>query len=82
MKFVFLAGGFSGFAVAAFVSWMSGHAPERVFLDATFGCLGGAWLFRWFWSVLLSAMRETVVNRHRAAIAAAAAAASAQKSHD
>ena len=79
MKFVFLAGGFTGFAVAAFVSWMSDHAPERIFLDATLGCLAGAWLFRWFWRVLLSALRETVLSRHRAAAAAAAAEANSPK---
>ncbi|HUG11291.1 MAG TPA: hypothetical protein VMM36_09770 [Opitutaceae bacterium] len=77
MKFIFLVGGFTGFATAAFVSWISDHAPERVFLDATLGCLAGAWLFRWFWRVVLGAMRETVVNRHRAT-----AAAQTLKPHD
>jgi hypothetical protein len=79
MKFVFLAGGFTGFAIAAVGSWFAGHALERVFLDATLGCLAGAWLFRWFWRVLIGALHETVLTRHRAA---AAAANTSHKTHD
>ena len=70
MKFVFLAGGLSGFVLGLVTSWMLDHAPDRVFLDASVGCLAGALLFRWFWKVVLAGLRDTVVARHRAHLAA------------
>jgi hypothetical protein len=75
MKFVFLLGGTAGFALTAFASWFAGHAADRVFLDAAVGCLCGALLFRWFWTVVVRGMREVMLQRHAAATAAAAAAA-------
>ena len=77
MKFVFLAGGFAGFLLAGAGSLWAGHAPDRVLLDAAVGCLAGALLFRWFWTVLVRGIRETIVARQ--AVAAAAAAAAKQK---
>lgn len=71
MKFVFLFGGCTGFAVAALTAWAAGRGIERIFFDATVGCLCGAVLFRWFWQVLLRSLRETFLARHRAALAAA-----------
>ena len=71
MKFIFLLGGFTGFALTAFTGWCADRAPDRILLDAALGCLAGAVLFRWFWNVLLSALRETLVARHRAAAAVA-----------
>ncbi len=70
MKFVFLFGGVSGFVLGLVTSWMLDHAPDRVFLDAAVGCLVGALLFRWFWKVVLTGLRDTVVARHRAQLAA------------
>lgn len=70
MKFVFLTGGLSGFLLGLVTSWMLDHAPDRVFLDASVGCLAGALLFRWFWKVVLTGLRDTVVARHRASVAA------------
>ena len=70
MKFVFLAGGLSGFVLGLVTSWMLDHQPDRVFLDASVGCLVGALLFRWFWKVVLAGLRDTVVARHRAHLAA------------
>lgn len=75
MKYVFLMGGIAGFSLTAAASHLAGHAVDRVLLDASVGCLCGALLFRWFWSVLLSGMRETMLQRHAAATAAAAHAA-------
>jgi hypothetical protein len=77
MKFVFLFGGVTGFIVALLTSWQLEHAADRVFLDAAVGCLAGAVLFRWFWTIVLAGLRDTVVARHRAALAAASAAAPA-----
>jgi hypothetical protein len=70
MKFVFLTGGLSGFLLGLVTSWQLDHAPDRVFLDASVGCLAGALLFRWFWKVVLAGLRDTVVARHRASLAA------------
>jgi hypothetical protein len=55
------------------------HSAQRIFLDAAVGCLVGAYLFRWFWTVLVGGIRETIMIRHAAATAAAAAAAPKQK---
>lgn len=73
MKFVFLAGGFAGFISTAAASYWAGHEPDRVFFDAAVGCLVGALLFRWFWTVLVRGIRETIIARGAAAAANAAA---------
>lgn len=78
MRFVFLLGGLVGFAIAAGTSFAMECAPDRVFLDGALGCLVGAFLFRWLWSVVIAGLRETVVARQRAHSAAAAAAAAAE----
>ena len=72
MKFVFLAGGLAGFLLAAVAGYMADRAPDRIFLDAALGCLAGALLFRWFWTVLVRGIRETILIRHAATTAAAA----------
>jgi hypothetical protein len=72
MRFIFLFGGVLGFAVAAATSWLAERGPDRILLDAAVGCLAGALLFRWFWTVLLRGLRETILIRQKAAAAAAA----------
>ena len=79
MKFIFLLGGSTGFALTAAASYYAGHAPDRVFLDAAVGCLCGALLFRWFWTVLVGGIREVILQRHATVTAAAAATAAAAK---
>lgn len=71
MKFVFLLGGFSGFLLAGATGLALDHASDRVLLDAAVGCLAGAMLFRWFWTVLVRGIRETILIRHEAAAATA-----------
>lgn len=73
MRFIFMLGGLAGFAVAGATSWYSESGANRIFFDAACGCLVGALLFRWFWSVLLVGLRETVHARHKAVQAAQAA---------
>ncbi len=73
MRFIFLLGGISGFTVAGASSWYAECGPKRIFFDAACGCLVGALLFRWFWTVLLGGLRATVHARHKAAQAAQAA---------
>lgn len=77
MKFIFLAGGLAGFLATAGASYLADHQPDRVFFDGAVGCLVGALLFRWFWTVLVHGMRETILARHAASTAAAAEAAPA-----
>ncbi|MEY2878938.1 MAG: hypothetical protein RLZZ15_1318 [Verrucomicrobiota bacterium] len=71
MKFVFLLGGFAGFTLTALAGYLADHGADRVFFDAAVGCLCGALLFRWFWTVLVRGMREVMVQRHAAAAATA-----------
>lgn len=73
MRFIFLLGGSLGFLLAAATSWQAGHAPDRILLDGALGCLAGALLFRWLWTVLLRGLRETLLHRQQVATAAAAA---------
>lgn len=80
MKFVFLSGGVAGFVLAAAAGFWAGRAADRILLDAAIGCLFGALLFRWFWTVLVRGIRETIMIRHAATTAAAAANPSAPKS--
>ena len=66
MKFVFLLGGLAGFLTGAGTAFFSGLSADRLLLDGSVGCLIGALLFRWFWTVLVSGLRETLLNRHAA----------------
>ncbi len=71
MKFVFLVGGTGGFLTAAATDYFSDRTPDRILLDGAVGCLVGAFLLKWFWSVLLRGVHETYVARHQAAQAPA-----------
>jgi hypothetical protein len=70
MKFVFLAGGLVGFLTGSGTSLWAGRQPDRIFFDGAVGCLAGALLFRWFWTVLVRGIRETILARHAATTAA------------
>jgi hypothetical protein len=74
MKFVFLIGGLVGFVLAAGAGFWAGRTADRILLDSAMGCLIGALLFRWFWTVLVRGIRETILIRDAANKAAAAAA--------
>ena len=74
MKFVFLLGGLLGFSLGLLVSWLLDHAPDRIFLDASVCCLVGAVLFRWFWTIVLAGLRDTVVARYQASLSTPPAA--------
>lgn len=73
MRFVFLSGGALGFSIAALSGWLAERSADRILLDSAVGCLVGALLFRWLWSVLLRGFRETILIRQKAAAAVAAA---------
>ena len=73
MRFIFLVGGIIGFVLAGASSLLADCGPNRIFLDAALGTLVGALLFRWFWTVALGGIRETLTARQQAANAAEAA---------
>ncbi len=77
MKFVFLLGGFAGLLVTGGASYAAHHQADRILFDAAVGCLVGALLFRWFWTVLVRGIREIILQRHAVATAAATAASRA-----
>lgn len=70
MKFIFLSGGFIGFALAAVAGLSAGRDAGLVLRDAAIGCLVGALLFRWFWSVVVKALGDTIERRRQEAKAA------------
>lgn len=72
MRSIFLGGGLIGFLLAGAASWQVGHAADRILLDAAVGCLAGAVLFRWLWTIVLRGLRETILSRQAAATAAPA----------
>ena len=74
MKFVFLSGGLLGFLVGLLTSWLLDHNADRVLFDASVSCLAGAMLFRWFWTIVLAGLRDTVIARYRASLATPPAA--------
>ena len=45
MKFAFLVGGFTGFALVTVAGFTAGRAADLVLRDAALGCLAGALLF-------------------------------------
>jgi len=75
MQFVFLAGGFAGFALTTVTGLLSGREPDLVLRDGAIGCLAGALLFRWFWGILIRGVSDAVTAKRAAEEAAAAAAA-------
>ena len=77
MKFIFIAGGLAGFLAAGTGSFFAGHSFDRVFFDGAVGCLAGAVLFRWFWTIVLAGLRDTVVARYRASLSTPAHAPAA-----
>ena len=74
MRYAFFIGGFNGFTLTALAGRLTGRAGEVVFRDAAIGCLVSAFLFRWFWSVVIKAFIEAAHQRRQQAAAQAAKA--------
>ena len=66
-----------GFTLGLITSWLLDHSPDRIFLDASVGCLVGAVLFRWYWTIVLGGLRDTLVARYRASVSTPAPVAPA-----
>ena len=67
MRYAFFIGGFSGFVLVALVGFLSERPGELVIRDAAISCLVMAFLFRWFWSVVVKSFVEVVHQRRREA---------------
>ncbi len=67
MRYAFFIGGFTGFTLAALAGFLAGRPGEIVFRDAALSCLVAAFLFRWFWSVVVKAFIEAAHQRRQAA---------------
>jgi hypothetical protein len=80
MRFIFLLGGFIGFLLPFIAGSLAGRAFDLVLRDAAIGCLVGALLFRWFWSVFVKAL-SVAVRAKRAARAEAEEAEAAAKAN-
>lgn len=77
MRSIFLFGGFVGFVLSAAAGFWAGRAVDLVLRDAAIGCLVGAFLFRWLWSVFVRVLSQAVQAKRAAEAAAADAAADA-----
>lgn len=78
MRFIFLCGGFLGFSIVMIAGLLADRPMDLVLRDAALGCLFGACVLRWFWTIFLSALAVAVKNK-RAARAAQEEAAAAAK---
>lgn len=74
MRYAFFIGGFTGFTLTALAGFLAGRSGEVVFRDAAIGCLVAAFLFRWFWSVVVKAFVEAAQQRRQQAAAKSAKA--------
>ena len=66
MKFMLLIGGSLGFALVFFGGWAVGRDPLSSFIQASFGCLAGAVLFRWLGNTYARSVRAVLLEREAA----------------
>lgn len=78
MRSIFLTGGFIGFLVPTVAGFFAGRTGDLVLRDAAVGALIGAFLFRWFWSVYITALSHTIRAKRAARRAAEEAEAAAK----
>ncbi|HLP03256.1 MAG TPA: hypothetical protein VK163_14620 [Opitutaceae bacterium] len=67
MRYAFFIGGFIGFTLTAATGFLSDRPGEIVFRDAAISCVVAAFLFRWFWSVVVKAFVEAAHQRRQQA---------------
>lgn len=65
MRWIFLLGGFIGFLLAFSAGLIAGRTPALLFRDSAIACVIGAFLMRWFWSVLMTGVADTAVDKRR-----------------
>jgi hypothetical protein len=67
MRYAFLIGGFVGFMLTALAGFLAERSSEIVLRDAAISCVIAAFLFRWFWSVVVKAFIEAAHQRRQQA---------------
>ena len=73
MRYAFFIGGFVGFTLVAVAGFLAERPGEIVFRDAALSCVVAAFLFRWFWSVVVKAFIEAAHLRRQQAAQSAKA---------
>ena len=73
MKYLLLIGGFLGFALVFLGGWIVGRDPLSSVIQASFGCLAGAVLFRWLGHTYARSVHTVLLEREAASKARAAA---------
>lgn len=63
MRYLLLVGGSLGFALVFASGWRVGRDPLSVVMEASFGCLAAAFLFRWLGMIYLRSVRTMVRER-------------------
>jgi hypothetical protein len=66
MKFMLLIGGSLGFALVFLGGWIVGREPLLSVVQASFGCLAGAVLFRWLGNTYARSVRSILLEREAA----------------
>jgi len=79
MRFIFLIGGFVGFALITLTGVMADRNIDLVLRDASIAALAGALLFRWFWAIFVRLLSQAVRSKRATRQAAEDAAAAAAK---
>lgn len=74
MRYAFFLGGFIGFLLTALAGFLADRPSEIVFRDAAISCVVAAFLFRWFWSVVVKAFIEAAHQHRQTATESAKAA--------
>ena len=63
MKYLLLVGGAAGYALVFAGGWRVGRDPLSVVVEASFGCLAAAFLFRWLGTIYLRSVRTMLRER-------------------
>ncbi len=77
MRFVILLFGAAGFSLVVLTGALAGRPADLVLRDAALGCLGSAFVGRWFWQVVRGAFAATLATRREDQLAAEEKAAAA-----
>lgn len=65
MRWIFLLGGFLGFLLAFSSGLIADRTPALLFRDSAIACVAGAFLMRWFWSVLMKGVADAALDRQK-----------------
>ncbi len=74
MKFAMLLGGLLGFSVVYVMGIVAGKAPTESLVQASLGSVAAGLLFRWIAIVWIRNVKQMLMEKHQAAVAAMAEA--------